>query len=183
MNFNSCFVYSRQPTSVENNFQEPFSLFPALNSDSIKYVRGLSVDITRGIHCLKCGKLSSREAWFGWQCRNCKEWIELEFPALGLFDILDPLERVYTGLRIESGLLTLNAKSGIQFAERTNAQNKTSIHYYLPNLGEITHFLSDAGEKKRADKILEAYQQRGPNQVNFKRYAFHLTKGFFFHRI
>lgn len=176
MDLNSCFTYSQQPTLIEKNFQEPFSLFPALNSDSIRYVRGLSVDITRGIHCVKCGKLSSREEWFGWQCLNCKEWIELEFPALGLYDILDPFERVYTGLRIESGLLYLNTKSGIQYAEKVSSENKTSIHYYLPNLGEITHFLSGIEEKERAENIFKAYQQRGTNRVNFKRYAFHLTK-------
>ncbi|KAI0230379.1 hypothetical protein L0F63_000840, partial [Massospora cicadina] len=91
--------------------------------------------------CQRFWMLSSREEWFGWSCRSCKVWKQFDFGPLGLSDVLDPFERVYTGFRVENGLLFINPESGIQLAERINKNNQTSLHYYLPNLGEITHFL------------------------------------------
>lgn len=146
----------------------PAPLRPPLASDRDNYYDGGDVAriYWKGMCCPQCGRLSCREFWAGWVCKNCNF---KSSPPRTIFEadrLADPHRSVFTGPAIPSNIV----QPGITWT-RMVVDGMTCLIYYLKDCGTVAHILASEYQNKRpecADWLFKEYQAP---EMPFKRYA------------
>ncbi|KAJ6461273.1 hypothetical protein C8R47DRAFT_109578 [Mycena vitilis] len=132
-----------------------------------------SFEWSRGWHCLKCGRVSSRYAWEKYQCSHCNDThpitgrIHTAESLQGLGTIPSALRHCDFVVAFNSGIISLDSR-------RYNDQDGWAIFqsFLLPNnSGKIHHIRGSPSLNGEADRILEEYQlQASAGTLSFRRY-------------
>ncbi|KAJ7116645.1 hypothetical protein C8R44DRAFT_880003 [Mycena epipterygia] len=164
------FLALREPPQFPPGFDS--SLIPEHPVLASPDIFTTSYQYTRGWHCLKCGRVSSRTAWEKYECAHCQD----DQPIIGKVHTAASLRIIPAPNRfvdktfkiIPSSLITALEPSFFQHAGGTGLCQSFSLP---SNSGTIHHVQAKSGLNTEADKILEAYQaQASDGSLLFRRF-------------
>ncbi|RUS14791.1 hypothetical protein BC937DRAFT_93332 [Endogone sp. FLAS-F59071] len=152
----------------------PFSIVPRPPPDTTMITHDIGRLFWKGSHCRCCGRISCREQWQGWQCRNCRALRNTPHLVIPAAILRDPNRPIYDGPTLDEGPLYLSMNSGIVKAREVLAEGVVKAIYCFPEGGVLIHLISPQNCKKDADELFELYQtqEKSPehNIVGFRRH-------------
>ncbi|KAJ3811471.1 hypothetical protein F5876DRAFT_39534, partial [Lentinula aff. lateritia] len=126
---------------------------------------------TRGMHCLKCGRLSCRSKWEHWECANCQNVLTVH----GAPRPVKVLKSLNPGVNFQWYFLGKDAgiiKSSVRpFGDHQTAGNVLTFSF-PEGRGQIHHIQHNSmGPLVRLDTIFEEYQtQAADGSLPFRRW-------------
>ncbi|RUP52039.1 hypothetical protein BC936DRAFT_142775 [Jimgerdemannia flammicorona] len=152
----------------------PFSIIPPLPPDTTKVTHDLGRLFWKGSHCERCGRISCREQWRGWQCQNCRALHNTAHPIIPAAVLRNPNSPLYDGPVLDEGPVHISTTSGIVKAREILPGGVVKVVYLFPKGGLIFHFISPQSLKREADELFELYQtqEESPERdiVGFRRH-------------
>ncbi|KAI0766517.1 hypothetical protein BC629DRAFT_1703523 [Irpex lacteus] len=133
---------------------------------------------SKGWHCTKCGRLSSRYKWEHWECRNCGE----RYSVPATFWKSSAFRFQTQASSKGSGRFGPLPGSGIILARPENFQCEKGIGehytYILPfGRGKIHVLSPHALSSKRADDVFQEYQEQSvAGELKFRRWPLRAHK-------
>ncbi|KAJ7671314.1 hypothetical protein DFH06DRAFT_980766, partial [Mycena polygramma] len=129
-----------------------------------------SFEYSRGWHCLKCGRVSSRYAWEKYQCSHCN--VRIPRPSwrgmilIFMQDTHPIIGRIHTAKSLQSPATIPRA---LRHCDFFNSKFNESTN--LRTSGQIHHIRGSPSLNGEADRILEEYQlQASAGTLSFRRY-------------
>ncbi|KIY61732.1 hypothetical protein CYLTODRAFT_362443 [Cylindrobasidium torrendii FP15055 ss-10] len=136
---------------------------PVLKNDTIDLVFGTEAAFTRGWHCTKCGRMSSRSVWRCWTCASCGSEFKMEMEIQRAEDLSQRqrVKKVKPVVIMDTQNKQMETNNGL-----INRQT-----FNLPNDAGKIHRVSYLDSTKRADRIFKRYQTEAQDgSLDFKRW-------------
>ncbi|KAF9070074.1 hypothetical protein BDP27DRAFT_1402166 [Rhodocollybia butyracea] len=162
------FIKLRPFTPLDVGFRNILPPQPVTNpSDKITTVQAF----TRGMHCVKCGRLSCRFKWQQWECANCGDVLAVS----GIVRRAAELKSISTGVVFQCNLLGKDTGI-IRRPTESFGSGGSAGHiqtFLLPEgRGRIHHIQhNSSGPLERIDALFEEYQgQASDGTLQFRRW-------------
>lgn len=152
----------------------PFDVVPPAPPDAASYAN--RTDLTRvfwrGFHCKNCGRLSCRERWDAWDCRNCHNTVTPGRRVFSAQEVSNIFRPIYAGAVMDNGNPVVSSEIDIQYEHLLHqGTHLTQNIFTFPSVNDepcrVIHLLGNAEQNFVADELFKEFQA---SRVPFRRH-------------
>ncbi|KAI0038640.1 hypothetical protein FA95DRAFT_1505273 [Auriscalpium vulgare] len=129
---------------------------------------------TKGMHCAKCGRLSSRYAWEHWECKTCQTVYQVHNQLRDPKDFwVQPRNIPFETFKMARDAGASHVKPGRCFQPRAGSTSILIRSYSLPPrpTGRIHLLRPRVFGNKAADEVFRLYQEQASSgEIEFRRW-------------